>query len=188
MKWIRSHPKESWVIFMTLLLPLFLFLYVATTLVGHSIDSRAEIAKITPRISRLMGLIDAESEMRQSLSLVTDGNKLLTYPSTEEESVISTSLQAELRKIMSDAGLTVTNSQVLKIRKKENFDLIGLNVTATGTIEALDTALTGVEVYRPLVLVESLNVYPNRRRSNAQTNYRQTVTARFQLASLRVAR
>ncbi len=188
MSWVRSYPRESWVIFLTLLLPVFLFFYMVITLVGHSIESRAEIAKITPRVSRLIGLLDAESEMRKSLSLVSEGNKLLTYPSREEESVIATSLQAELRKIMSDAGLTVTNSQVLKLRKKKNFDLIGLNMTTTGTIKALDTALTGLEVYRPLVLVESLNVYPNSRRSNAQTNYKQTVTARFQLASLRAVR
>ena len=186
MKWLRLHRKDALVISLTLLLPLYVFLYFANSLVQHSLESRNEIVKITPRIARLLGLIDSEQKMQESLLIVSDGSKSLTYPSTEEESVISASLQAELRRIMTEAGLTVSNSQVQKIRREGKFDHIGLKVTALGTIEALDLALAGLENYRPLVLVESLNVYPNRKKSAAQTNYRQTVTARFELISLRL--
>jgi len=186
MKWLRLHRKDALVISLTLLLPLYAFLHLATSFVQHSLESRDEIAKITPRISRLLGLVDSEQKMQESLLIVSDGSKSLTYPSTEEESVISATLQAELRRIMTEAGLTVSNSQVQKMRREGKFDHIGLNVTSLGTIEALDLALAGLESYRPLVLIESLNVYPNRKKSAAQTNYRQTVTARFKLTSLRV--
>ena len=87
---------------------------------------------------------------------------------------------------MTEAGLTLSNSQVPKMRREGRFEHIGLNVTSVGTIQALDLALAGLDAYRPLVLIESLNVYPNRRTSAAQTNYRQTVTARFKLISLRL--
>ena len=186
MKWLRLHRKDVLVISLTLLLPVYAFIYLATSLAQHSLESRDEIAKITPRISRLLGLIDSEQKMQESLLIVSDGSKSLTYPSTEEESVISATLQAELRRIMTEAGLTVSNSQLQTIRREGKFDHITLKVTVLGTIEALDLALAGLETYRPLVLVESLNVYPNRKNNAAQTNYRQTVTARFKLASLRV--
>ncbi len=186
MKWLRLHRKDALVISLTLLFPLYAFMYLTTSLVQHSLESRDEIAKITPRIARLLGLIDSEEKMQESLLKVNDGSKSLTYPSTDEESVISATLQAELRRIMTEAGLTVSNSQVQKMRREGKFDHIGLKVTAVGTIEALDLALAGLETYRPLVLIESLNVYPNRKKSSAQTNYRQTVTARFELTSLRL--
>ena len=186
MKWLRLHRRDALVISLTLLLPLYVFLYFANSLVQHSLESRNEIVKITPRIARLLGLIDSEQKMQESLLIVSDGSKSLTYPSTEEESAISATLQAELRRIMTEAGLTVSNSQVQKMRREGRFDHIGLNVTALGTIQALDLALAGLESYRPLVLIESLNVYPNRRNNAVQTNYRQTVTARFKLTSLRM--
>jgi len=186
MRWFLLHRKDALVIALTFLVPMYLFLYLAITLIGNSIESRAEIAKITPRISRLLGLIESEEKMQESLLIASDGSKSLAYPSTEEESVISATLQAELRRIMTEAGLTLSNSQVLKMRREGRFEHIGLNVTSVGTIQALDLALAGLDAYRPLVLIESLNVYPNRRTSAAQTNYRQTVTARFKLISLRL--
>ena len=115
MKWLRLHRKDALIISLTLLLPVYAFLYFATSLVQYSLESRDEIVKITPRIARLLGLMDSEQKMQESLLIVSDGSKSLTYPSTEEESVISTSLQAELRRIMTEAGLTVSNSQVQKI-------------------------------------------------------------------------
>ncbi len=188
MRWFRFYRKDTLVIAFTFLLPIYAFIHLATILIGHSIESRDEIANITPRISRLLGLIESEEKMKESLLTVSDGSKSLVYPSTEQESVISATLQAELRRIMIEAGLTVSNSQVQKMRREGRFDLIGLNVTSLGTIQELDLALAGLDAYRPLVLVESLNVYPNRKRSAAQTNYRQTVTARFKLTSLREVR
>ena len=84
-------------------------------------------------------------------------------------------------------GRKTTVGRKIRYRGKPKYQGgIGLKVTALGTIEALDLALAGLENYRPLVLVESLNVYPNRKKSAAQTNYRQTVTARFELISLRL--
>ena len=103
---------------------MFCGIYFATSLVQHSLESRDEIDKITPRISRLLGLIDSEQKMQESLLIVSNGSKSLTYPSTEEESVISATLQTELRRIMTEAGLTVSNSQVQKIRREGKFDHI----------------------------------------------------------------
>ena len=99
MKWLSLHRKDALVISLTFLLPIYVFLYFATSLVQHSLESRDEIDKITPRISRLLGLIDSEQKMQESLLIVSNGSKSLTYPSTEEESVISAALQAELRRM-----------------------------------------------------------------------------------------
>ena len=63
MKWLRLHRKDALVIFLTILLPVYISI-LCHFLGSKFIKSRDEIAKITPRISRLLGLIDSEQGYR----------------------------------------------------------------------------------------------------------------------------
>ena len=80
--------------------------------------------------------------------------------------------------------MAVTNSQVLPIREHEGFDHIGLKMTLSGDIAALDQALQALNEYVPLLLVESLDVWPARA-PRGKTANEQKLTATLQLLTLR---
>jgi len=89
-------------------------------------------------------------------------------------------LQAEMRGILGDSGFEVTNSQVLPVRKKPRFDYISVKVVARGSLEQLENSLAELDRFRPLVMVETLDVMPNRtRRRDAPDEQTITVTVTF---------
>ena len=81
-----------------------------------------------------------------------------------------------------DAGLAVSNSQVLPVREKDNFDYISIRLTVEGDLSGLDAALTGIAAFRPILLVESLELGAIRSTRNSNE---QIVSATVQLLSLR---
>jgi general secretion pathway protein M len=105
------------------------------------------------------------------------------YPATGDTASVSTTLQSDIRQIFSDAGLTVSNSQVLPLREQEHFDHININFSVQGDISGVDAALTDIAKFRPLLLVESLEMRPLRSgRSGAKE---QIVVVSLQLLALR---
>ena len=84
--------------------------------------------------------------------------------------------------------MSISNSQVLPVREEENFDFIGLKLTVNGNIAALDAGLAALTTHRPLVLVESLEVWPNRSSRSKKDKSKpaaQSLGATLQLLSLR---
>ena len=133
----------------------------------------------------MRGLIEHEEQLRDSASRV--GNQVvgLVYPASNDRATVSAALQTEVRRILVDAGMSVSNSQVLPVREKEDFDYIGIKLSATGDAEALDGALRGLAAYLPLLLVESIDVFPQRASRRQKGPQKQTLTATMQLLSLR---
>jgi general secretion pathway protein M len=74
---------------------------------------------------------------------------------------------------------------VLPAREQGSFDYIAVKLTVTGGLPALDEALAGIGAYLPLVLVESLDVYPARAARGKSEGQEQQITANIQLLSLR---
>ena len=69
------------------------------------------------------------------------------------------------------------------MREKEHFDYINVNLTVQGDISGVDAALTDIAEFRPLLLVESLEMRPLRSgRSGAKD---QIVVVSLQLLALR---
>ena len=80
--------------------------------------------------------------------------------------------------------MDVTNSQVLRPRKRDQFDYVAVKIVARGTLEQLDQGLSEFAAFRPVVFVESLDAFPNRRRRRDEEQ-NQTLTVSLQLLSLR---
>jgi len=74
---------------------------------------------------------------------------------------------------------------VLPVKEAEMFDYIGLKVTVNGSLDGLDEALAELSTYTPLLLVESLEVWPNRSRAKKGEPQVQLLSASLQLLSLR---
>ena len=187
MSWLKVHQRTAWICGLTLLLPLVVYLNAIVSLLGMHGAAQAEIDRIEPRIARLQGLIDYEDQLREAAAVVDSQVLELVYPLSEDQATVSAELQTQVRDIFSKAGLSVSNSQVLPVRQRGNFDYIGVKLTVSGSLPALDEALAGLAAYLPLVLVESLDVYPARAVRGKAANNEQTLTASLQLLSLRAA-
>lgn len=187
MNWLKVHQRTAWICALTLLVPVLVYLNVIFSLLGVRSETQAEIDRMEPRIARLRGLIDYEDQLREAAVIVDSQVLELVYPASEDQATVSAELQTQVRDIFSAAGLSVTNSQVLPVREQGNFDYIGVKLTVNGSLPALDEALAGLAAYLPLVLVESLDVYPMRAPRGKDESNQQTLTASLQVLSLRAA-
>jgi general secretion pathway protein M len=182
MNWFRSHQRSAWIIGLSLLFPVLIYLYFLLSLWGLRLDYQADVERLQPRMARLLGLIDHQQQLQDSSSKVDRQMSGLVYSAADDSATVSATLQSNVRQILVDAGLSVTNSQVLPVTSKEGFDYVHLRLTVAGDITSLDAALAGITGYLPLLLVESLDVSPARGRKNDK---QQLLTATLQVLSLR---
>jgi general secretion pathway protein M len=157
----------------------------------------AEIESIQPRTARLLGIVESFDQLELASSGVGGVLRDLTYPAERDSATTAAAMQQDIRELMVDAGLSVSGSQILPVRKAAGFDRLSLDITAEGNIDELDDAFSSLDELRPLVFTESVTVKPIRvRRSNRRGAVEEDnsngedprkLTARFHLFSLRLA-
>ncbi len=185
MNWLRSHQRSAWICGLTLLLPVLLYLNGIGNLWQVRAGYQDEINRLEPRIARWQGLEEREQELREAADLGTSRMVGLVYPPEGDNAASATSLQKDARQLFTDAGMEITNSQVLPVRQEANFDYIGVKLTVAGDLASLDAALAAVGEFSPLLLVEALDIWPIRVRRGQPEG--QQVTANLRLLSLRAA-
>lgn len=187
MSWFQANKRSAWVIALTLLVPLVVYLYALINLVSVRQTYQSDIDRLSPRIARLQGLIDNQAALSVSAEQADRLMVDLVYPVTEDRAAVAARLQQNIRQLLDEAGLSVSNSQVLPVREVELFDYIGLKLTVTGNVDSLDAGLATLLSHRPLLLVESLEIWPNRsnRRKKKDEQELQSLSATLQLLSLR---
>ncbi len=183
MSWLRSHRSNAWICGLTLLVPLIFYLNTLLGVWEMRNDYQSGIDDLTPRIARLQGLIGHEGQLQASASLASKEVVDLVYPASGDQATVSAQLQTSVRQILSEAGLTISNSQVLPVREQDDFDYISIRLTVEGDLSALDAALSDISKFRPLLLVESLEM--RSLRSGRMAKGAQIITASLQLFSLR---
>lgn len=186
MLWLRTHRRSAVLVALTLLIPAYVFFSVLGAALAARAGYEGQIGSIEPRLARMQGLIQKETDIQASLAgvntVVTDN----IHPKSTAAAGVAASLQAEARRILSDAGMEVTNSQVLPPRKRGAFDYVAVKVVARGTLEQLDEGLAELGSFRPVVFVESVDAFPSRRRRRNEDET-QSLTVSMQLLSLRSA-
>lgn len=187
MSWIRENRRTATLVALTLAVPLCLLLYLALQLLGMRSDYQQEIDRIEPRIARQQGLLERQDELAKSARRVDSEVLDLVYPASDDRAEVAAALQQAVREIMSSAGLRVTNSQILPAKEEGGFDRISVKLTVTGELDALDAALSAVASYMPLLLLESMELYPNRAGARSDGQETQAMTAALELLSLRVS-
>jgi general secretion pathway protein M len=185
MNWLSSHRRSAIIIGATLLLPAYLYLAALLELVSVAAEAGERVDDLRPRIARLQGLIDNEAALRAAAGEVGERLAGLGYAPAQDATAVAASLQAEARQLLADAGLAVSNSQVLPTRNEDSFDLVGLKLTATGSLSALDAGLAALNGFRPILLIESLDVFPSRVRVRRGEREPQQLTAVIELVALR---
>ncbi len=183
--WVESNRHAAILVGLTLALPLVVVLWVAADLFAMRSGYQREIDRLEPRIARLRGLVQSEAQLGDYSEKIGDRLQDLVYPAAEDNAAVSAALQKDVREIASDAGLTVSNSQVLKAKQEGGFERIGLKLTLAGDLAALDRVLLDLSTYVPLLLVESLEVWPDRQSRQKDEPPHQNLTATLELLSLR---
>ena len=108
----------------------------------------------------------------------------MVYSKSDDQATLAASLQRDVRGMFSLAGLSVSDSRVLPPRAEDGFDRIGLNVTVTGGMVAIDMALQSLSAYMPLIVIESVDIKPDRVSSRTNAS-QQTVTASLRMFALK---
>lgn len=182
-QWISVHTRSAVIIGLTLLLPLYLALHLLFNFWQMYATYQSDIDYLQPRIARLEGLIAHGDRVRAAHDRAAAEFGSLVYPASEDRATASANLQSVVRQMFADAGLSVSNSQVLPARQQGGFDYLGLKLSARGGLDALDAALESLADYQPLLLVTSIDIKPGRAgRSNPDE---QSVAATVQVLSLR---
>jgi general secretion pathway protein M len=183
--WIQNYQRSAAIVGITLVLPLLLLLYLVGDFLAVRQGYQQEIERLEPRIARLKGLTESEQRLAQSADRLGSRLRDLAYPVSLDRATVSATLQNNVREIVATAGLSVTNSQVLPVREEEGFDRIGVKLTVSGDVAALDAALMELSTYVPLLLIESIEIWPERQSRRSDTPPPQRLTASLQLLSLR---
>jgi len=183
--WFRDNRRDAAFVGVTIALPLFLFLYFALELFSLKAGYQEDIERVEPRIARLEGIQQRESELTQALTSVDGTVTNLVYPASRDRASVAASMQKDVREILIDAGLAVANSQILPDNSDEGFEVVRLDLTVSGDLSALDVALAGLSAYRPRLMIESLDIWPERATRRNQ-DPGQTVTVGMQLMALKV--
>jgi general secretion pathway protein M len=181
---MQGHRRSAILVMLTLAVPLYLFTAAMGAMLSARGEYRAEISSIEPRVARMQGLIAKEGQIQESLAGVNTVVADHIYPNNSAAEAVAASLQAEARRILSEAGMDITNSQVLRPRKRDQFDYVAVKIVARGTLAQLDQGLSDLDQFRPVIFVESLDTFPNRRRRKQETAT-QVLTVSLQLLSLR---
>lgn len=183
--WIQNYRRAAVIVGLTLVPPLFLLFYLLADFLVMRQGYQQEIEGLEPRIARLKGLTASEQSLVTSADGLGARLRDLAYPSSDDRAAVSATLQNSVREIVTSAGLSVTNSQVLPIKQEQGFDRIGVKLTVTGTIESLDAALMELTAYLPLLLVESIEIFPESQSRRKDKGAERKLTASLQLLSLR---
>lgn len=185
--WLQVNRKAAVLVGLTLALPLCLLLYLSADLLMLRKDYQQQIDRLEPRIARLRGLAKSEKKLQAVYKKVEMKLAGLAYSTEEESDSVATGLQKNVRTIITASGLSVANSQVLPVKQEDGFDQIRLKLTVKGDVPALDAALMQLTNYAPLLLIESVEIWPDRqpRRMKGQAPATRQLTASLQLMSLR---
>lgn len=184
--WLKSHRRSAVVVGSTLLIPAYFFLLLLGKALAHRADLGESISRIEPRVARMQGLIEREDALQAAVSEVRSVMSDHVYRRASDGESVAASLQADTRRIVGASGMEVTNSQVLPIRRRDDFDYIGVKLVARGTLTQLDQSLAELARFRPVIYVEAIDVFPNRRRGRGEEE-EQVLTVAFELLSLRFA-
>ncbi len=185
MNWFKTHRSSAIVVGTTLALPLLLLLYGVGSLWSLRLDYQRQIDRLEPRLARMLGVMEFEEALRAAYDQVDLRVLNLVYPAEKDRAALGAELQKNARDLMRESGMEITNSQLLPVYEKEGIEYIGLKMTTSGTLAALDAALTALAGYEPLLMVESLDVWPPRQVRGRENNSERSLTATMQLLALR---
>jgi len=183
--WLQQNRTVTTIVALTLAIPVLLVMYLAGHFWMLRHDYQQQIDRLEPRLARLAGLVEVGDQLQAASTRADAQLAQLVYPSSEDEATVAATLQKNVREIMTDAGFSVSDSRILPTKKGEVLDQIGVRLTVSGDMAALDEVLMDIAGYTPKLFVQSAEMRPNRASKKRGELGGQRVTAVFQFLSLR---
>lgn len=130
---------------------------------------QAEIDSMLPRTAQLEGIYNAREQIRAAVGEAEQELAGYVYRGDRDDATLNSELQNRARSVFTGAGMRVSGSQILPLRPGESVTQLMLDLTATGSLESLESALQGLKEARPQILVDNLRIEPVRTTRNNQT-------------------
>ncbi len=162
MSWLAANKRVALIVAATLAVPVVLVLYAVVSLASLGLEFQDEIDRLEPRIARMLGVTQAEERLLAAADRTGASIENLVYAMGDEPDAVAATLQKNVRGILSGAGLEVADSRIERSERDGDFDVIGVAVSVTGGIDALDAALHDLVEHKPLLLVTDISVAPMR--------------------------
>lgn len=164
--WLLALPREARIIVVaggTTIAVALIFLLGA--IAEYTLEGAQRIGATEPRVARLLGYESVSADLIAGAKRASIALQARAYPASIERRA-GPLLQQDLRRFASEAGLTVTGSQlVVSEEPREDlpgFLLIAVNLTFEGPPMALDAFLTEVEAHSPSLAISSLEMQKSR--------------------------
>lgn len=162
------------------------------SVLGWWVNSAKQVSATEPRISRLLGYIEAAPQMDLSLLQVNDALAQVAIEDTGDTGRGGALLQQQLRQLAGNVGLTVVGSEV---KAPEPLDtLVKLNATlqVTGGPEDFDEFfrllyLASPALFSESIRFEALRRLNRRRQPNAVSGTEDHMSARIDISAYRLA-
>jgi len=182
MQVLRSLPAHARVVAVSALAVIVLLMSVALgRLGGWFWQQQLAVSDMQPRVARLLGYRDSEDLLRQASEAAQVELDGLVF--SGDAASVGAAVQQQVRRVLEGTGLDVLGSQVVDSIVHESLEEMRVNITASGSMEALDLALSELASARPLLLVDALEIVPQNLRQN---DPRQAVNVSLAIKAVRV--
>ncbi|MDO6746789.1 type II secretion system protein GspM [Gilvimarinus sp. 1_MG-2023] len=164
MRWLKGLNPSQWVVVIILTLVVTAVAVPSLTLLVTAYKTHSSLARIEPRIARLKGLHEAEAEI---LASSEDSERTLArlILTGEDENVIGNSMQNAMRDLFTQVGVSVEGSRVLPFVEQDSLQRVRVRIDATMQMEQITQLLMLVADHQPIVVVDSIDLRPERRRN-----------------------
>ena len=111
--WMKSLPPEARAVLLAFAgATAVVTLWVTVSIFGAYINGFSSVGRLEPRIGRLIGYEASASELVAARAAAEDALASLAFTRDADASAVGAELQQVLRAYASDAGLTVSGSQL----------------------------------------------------------------------------
>ncbi len=166
-----NKQQKRWVALALLgVVVVFVILIVIVPLINAGLDYNETKQDLAFRLKRYKEVIASKDKVMANAENVKKQYAEQEYFNTREtEALASADLQKFIKTAISAAGGQLTSTQVLPSKTEEDITRITVKVRMNGTIEHLRQVLYDIEMSKPLMLIEEMDIRPVRGRRNRKT-------------------
>ncbi|MGR9115822.1 MAG: type II secretion system protein GspM [Gammaproteobacteria bacterium] len=167
----NKYSGERWLALSLLLLLIALVAGVLIVpLVTEALELNDEKNELIFRLQRYQRVINRKDDVYDKINKIKAEYKTQGYFSSQGTAALaSADLQQVIKNAIATAGGQLTSTQVLPSKDQGEFTLIGVKVRMSGDIEVLRSVLYRIETAVPFLVVDELDVRPERGRRNRKT-------------------
>ena len=168
---IKNFSEQRWLalglLALVILLVVTLFIMPLLT---KALELNEEKNELIFRLQRYQRIINRKDEVFDNINKVKTSYQTQGYFSRQGTvALASADLQQVIKNAIASAGGQLTSTQVLPSKNEGEFTLIAVKVRMSGDIEALRSVLYRIETSVPLLIVDELDIRPERGRRNRIT-------------------